>query len=198
LGVWQKPPQQKLPGFVEQLLAPPNDWNGALAQYYSERAEEMQGKIGQHWRDGTIRDTPFAQQTIIQVFYTKDGTHREEDSVFARVGHEDWKDIQIRLPRGALASPLRTDFVSPLTTIDVASIRLTQAERICFSAPDDTQFDSIALSGDAERLASPTSLRLKITGVDPQLYLPVVPLPSSEEPLVLHLRLRVCATASPS
>jgi hypothetical protein len=198
LGVWQKPPQQKLPGFVEQLLAPPDDWNAALAEYYRERAEEMQEKIGEHWRDGTIRQTPFAQQTIIQVFHTKDGTHREEDSVFTRVGHEDWKEIRIALPVGALASPLRIDFVSPLTTIDVASIRMTQAERIFLSAPDDTEFDSIALSGDAERLASPTSLRLKITGVDPQLYLPVVPLPSSEHPLVLHLRLRVSATARPS
>lgn len=193
LGVWQKPPSEKLPGFLEQLLAPPDEGNAALAKYYSERAEEMQRRIGQHWRDGTIRQTPFAQQTIIQLFYTKDGTHREEDSVFARVGHEEWKELRIALPAGALASPLRIDFVSPLTTIDVASISLTQAGRTCFSAPGDTGFDSIALGGDAERLAHPSALRLKITGVDPQLYLPVVPLPSAEEPLVLHMRLRVSA-----
>lgn len=194
LGVWQKPGGQELPGFLGQLLAPPNEWNGALAKYYSARAEEMQGKIGEHWRDGTIRHTPFAQQTIIQVFYTKDGTHREEDSVFARVGHEEWKEIRIELPLGAEASPLRIDFVSALTTIDIASVRLTKAGPTYFFAPDQTGFDSIGLSGDVERLAHPTALRLKITGVDPQLYLPIVPLPPAEEPLVLHMRLRVSAS----
>ncbi len=197
LGVWQKPPRQELPGFLEQLLAPPNERNSALAQYYSERAAEMQRKIAEEWRNGTIRQRPFAQQTIIQVFYTKDGTHREEDSVLARIGHDEWKEIRLELPLNAEAAPLRIDFVSPLTTIDVASISLTQAGRTYFSAPDDTGFDSIAVSGDAERLAHPTALRLKITGVDPQLYLPVVDLPPSDEPLVLRTRLRVSAmTAS--
>jgi Methyltransferase domain len=191
LGVWQKPPRQELPGFLEQLLTPPNEWNSALAQYYSERAEEMQRKIAGHWRDGTIRNTPFAQQTIIQVFYTKDGGHREEDSVLARVGHGEWKEIQIQLPPDAGASPLRIDFVSPLTVIDVASILLTKAGVAYFSAPDSTGFDSIVLGGDVERLAHPTALRLKVTGVDPQLYLPAVDLPSSEEPLALQMRLRV-------
>jgi Methyltransferase domain len=197
LGVWQKPPALELPGFLEQLLAPPNEWNDALAKYYSERADELQRKIGEHWRDGTIRHTPFAQQTIIQVFYTEDGAHREEDSVFARVGHEGWKKVRIELPPGAAASPLRIDFVTALTTIDVTSIRLAKAGSTYFSASEETGFDSIALSGDVERLAHPTALRLKITGVDPQLYLPVLALPSSEEPLVLQMRLQVSAmTAS--
>jgi hypothetical protein len=191
LGVWQKPPALKLPGFLEQLLAPPNESNNALARYYSERAEELQRKIGEHWRDGTIRQTPFAQQTIIQVFYSSDGTHREEDSVHARIGHEGWKDFRIELPPGAGASPLRIDFVTALTTIDVASILLTKAGVTCFSAPDETGFDSIAVRGDAERLPHPTALQLKVTGVDPQLYLPVVALPSREEPLVLQMRLQI-------
>lgn len=191
LGVWQKPPGQELPGFLEQLIAPPNERNSALAQYYSERAAEMQRDIAEEWRNETIRHRPFVQQTIIQVFYTKDGTHCEEDSVLARVGHDEWKEIRIEFPLNAEPSPLRIDFVSPLTTIDVALISLTKAGRTYFSAPEKTSFDSIALGGDVGRLVHPTALRLKITGVDPQLYLPVVALPSSEEPLVLHLRLRV-------
>jgi Methyltransferase domain len=191
LGLWQKPPALELPGFLEKLLAPPNEWNNALAKYYSERAAELQRKIAEHWRDGTIRHLPFAQQTIIQVFYTDDGMHREQDSVLARVGHEGWKDVRIELPAGAAASPLRIDFVTALTTIDLASIRLARAGSAYFSAPDETGFDSIALSGDAKRLAHPTALRLKVTGVDPQLYLPVIALPASEEPLVVQMRLQV-------
>ena len=62
LGVWQKPPVSPLPGFLEELLAPPNESNSALARYYTERAQAMQEKIAQHWRDGSIRHTPFAQQ----------------------------------------------------------------------------------------------------------------------------------------
>src|SRR5204862_8132120 len=45
LGVWQKPPAQELPGFLEQLLAPPNELNSALAKYYTARAAEMQRKL---------------------------------------------------------------------------------------------------------------------------------------------------------
>jgi hypothetical protein len=193
LGVWQKPPAQELPGFLEQLLAPPNEWNDALAKYYSDRAEDLRRKIREHWRDGTIRNTPFAQQTVIQVFYTNDGTHREEDSVFARLGHEEWKEVRIELPPGAGASPLRIDFVSALTTVDLASICLAKGESTCFSASKETGFDSIASSGDLERLTHATALRLKITGVDPQLYLPVIALPPGDEPLVLQMRLHVSA-----
>lgn len=191
LGVWQKPPALELPGFLDKLLAPPNEANAALAAYYRERAAELQRKIGEHWRDGTIRQTPFAQQTIIQVFYSTDGAHREEDSVLARVGHEGWKEVRIELPPGASASPLRIDFVTPLTTIDLASIRLTKGGSTYFFAPEETGFDSIAFRGDVERLAHSTALRLKITGVDPQMFLPAMALPPGEEPLLLYLHLRV-------
>jgi hypothetical protein len=194
LGVWQKPPAQKLPGFLEQLLAPPNEWNDMLAKYYSERAGEMQRKIGDHWRDGTIRNTPFAQQTVIQVFYTNDGAHREEDSIYARVGHDEWKDVTIDLPPDAAASPLRIDFVSALTTIEIASIRVTKAGKVHFAVTDETGFNSIALGGDAERLPHPSALQLKVTGIDPQLYLPAIDLPAGEGPLVLQMRLRVSSS----
>jgi len=191
LGIWQKPPASKLPGFLEQLLAPPNEGNGALAKYYSERAEELQKNIAEHWHDGTIRQTPFAQQTIIQVFYTRDGSHREEDSVYARVGHEGWKDVRIELPRDAAAAQLRIDFVSALTTIEISSIRLVKGEAEFFSAAKKSDFDSIAIGGDAERLPDAELLRFRITGIDPQLYLPAIELPAEEAPIALQLRLRV-------
>jgi methyltransferase family protein len=190
LGVWQKPPAEPLPGFLDKLLAPPNESNAALAQYYTTRAHAMQEKIAQHWRDGSIRNTPFAQQTIIQLFYTSDGSHREDDSVYARVGHEGWKDVRIELPPRAGAAPLRIDFVSALTTIEIASIRLTQQNAICFAADQDTGFDMIRIAGDAERIAG-HGLRLRVTGIDPQLYLPVVSLPPGEASSVLEMRLRV-------
>ena len=191
LGVWQKPPASKLLGFLEQLLAPPNEGNGALAKYYSERAEELQKNIAEHWHDGTIRQIPFAQQTIIQVFYTRDGSHREEDSVYARVGHEGWKDVRIELPRDAAAAQLRIDFVSALTTIEISSIRLVKGEAEFFSAAKKSDFDSIAIGGDAERLPDAELLSFRITGIDPQLYLPAIELPAEEAPIALQLRLRV-------
>ena len=193
LGVWQKPPAQELPGFLEQLLAPPNELNSALGKYYTALAGEMQRKLAEHWRDGTIRQTAFAQQTVVQIFYTENGEHREEDSSQARIGHEGWKEVRIELPPGAGAAPLRIDFVSALTVIEITSIQLTKAGSTYFSASDRTGFESITLRGDLERLDHPTALRLKITGIDPQLWLPVVALPPGQEPAVLEIRLRVSA-----
>lgn len=183
LGVWQKPPAAPLPGFLEKLLTPPNQSNATLAKYYSERAADLQEKIAQHWRDGSIRDTPFAQQTIIQVFFSKDGAHTEENSVYARVGHEGWKNVRIELPPGAGAAPLRIDFVSALTTIEIASIHLSGA----LTQPD---FDSIDVRGDAERLSDALLLRFRITGLDPQLHLPAIETPADSS-LIVEMRLRV-------
>ncbi len=193
LGVWQKPPATTLPGFLEKLLAPPNESNDALARYYSGRAQATEEKIAQHWRDGSIRNTPFAQQTVIQVFHTNDGSHREEDSVYARVGHEGWKEVRIELPPPAGAAPLRIDFVSALTTIEVSSIRLMKGGTNCYSAAQKSDFDSIAIRGDAERVPDAKSLRLKITGIDPQLYLPAIDLPPGDAVPVVQLQLRVSA-----
>jgi hypothetical protein len=190
LGVWQKPPAMPLPGFLDELLAPPNESNAALAEYYTARAQALQQKIAQHWHDGSIRNTPFAQQTVVQVFYTSDGSHREEDSIYARVGHEGWKDVRIELPPQAGASPLRIDFVSALTAIEIESLRLMKGGTICFAADNDIGFDTIRIAGDAERIAGP-ALRLRVTGIDPQLYLPAVTLPPGDGFLVVHVRLRV-------
>ena len=183
LGVWQKPPPVPLPDVFEQLLAPPDESNDALAKYYGERAAAMQEKIAQDWRDGSICATPFAQQTVIQVFYSRDGTHSEENSVYARVGHEDWKDVRIELPPGAGAAPLRIDFVSALTTIEIASIHLSGGQ----TQPD---FSLIEVRGDAERLPDDSLLRFRITGIDPQLHLPAIETPADQQ-LFVNLRLRV-------
>jgi hypothetical protein len=190
LGVWQKPPVSELPGFLDELLAPPNEQNASLASYYSERAVGMQKKIAEHWLDGTIRNTPFAQQTIIQVFYSSDGSHREEDSVYARVGHQGWKEVRIELPPQSGAAPLRIDFVSALTTIEIESIRLTKGTETCLTAEEATAFQAIRIGGDAERLPGHT-LRMRVTGIDPQLYLPAVNLPTGGGAVVLQMRLRV-------
>jgi hypothetical protein len=191
LGVWQKPPASPLPEFLDRLLGAPNEHNAALAEYYSARAADMQEKIAAQWRDGTIRNTPFARQTIIQVFYTSDGSHREEDSVYARVGHQGWKDVRIELPPGAGAAPLRIDFVSALTSIEIASIHLTKGPATCFAADHEIDFATIKIAGDAERLKGSPELRLRVTGIDPQLYLPAINLAYDDEPLCLQMRLRV-------
>jgi len=190
LGVWQKPPSQQLARILEELLATPNESNSTLARYYTERAQAMQEKIAQHWRDGSIRNTPFAQQTIIQLFHSRDGSHREEDSVYARVGHEGWKDVRIELPPDAGAAPIRIDFVSALTTIEITSIRLTKGGSAYFTADEDGDFDAIRTGGDAE-LKTGHTLLIRVTGIDPQLYLPAVDLPADGKPLTLEMRLRV-------
>jgi hypothetical protein len=56
-------------------------------------------------------------------------------------------------------------------------------------------FEAIKTGGDAARLPDSTTLRFRVTGVDPQLYLPPVDLPEGHEPLLLEMRLRVVATS---
>jgi hypothetical protein len=201
LGVWQKPPVAPLLGFLDQLLGPPNppspgtgsavasESNALLSRYYTERGSEMQAKIAQQWQDGSIRETPFAQQTVIQIFHSTDGTHSEENSVYARIGHEGWKDLRIELPAGAGAAPLRIDFVSALSTIEIASIRLTRGGAVYFTADENTGFETIRVGGDGERMAG-QALRIRVTGIDPQLYLPAIATPG-DQPLFVNLRLRV-------
>lgn len=197
LGVWQKPPASPLPPPLETLLAGSNVAQEKLARYYRARTDDLQQKIAQAWTDGSIRQTAIARQTTVQLFHSRDGTHSEENSVSARIGHEVWKEVTLVLPPGAGAAPLRLDFFSALTVIDLRSIRLSSETGAVFIAEKTTDFDRINLAGDAERLAHPQYLRIRVTGVDPQLYFP--PLEStSETPLSLALRLRVSAHGPPA
>lgn len=191
LGVWQKPPHVRLPAPLEDLLSGESEAVAPLTAYYRDCARSLQERIGADWRDRTIRDTAAGQQTIIQLFHTRDGNHREDDSVLARIGHESWKDVALTLPTGAGAAPLRLDFVSPFTTIDIAEIELTSADSPLFAASNPESFDAIAVRGDAKRQPHARYLRLQITGPDPQLHLPPVELESGAQRAQLRVKLRV-------
>jgi hypothetical protein len=197
LGVWQKPPQAPLAEPLAALLGDSVESAAAVEAFYSRRARELQEQIGHQWRDGTIRNTAAARQTTVQVFHTNDGAHREEDSVVARVGHNDWKNVSLRLPPGAGAAPLRVDFFSALTMIDIARLTVTAGERTVFAATWGAEFNSIEVAGDAERLPHPWFMRLRITGMDPQLYLPPIRTSAADEPLMVNLRLRVVSGDAP-
>jgi hypothetical protein len=196
LGVWQKPPPAGLPVPTEALLAPSEPLATSFIAYYRARSEEMQERIAQHWRDATIGQTSAGSQSIIQVFYTRDGTHREEHAQLARIGHEEWKQVVLALPKGAGAAPLRIDFVSPFTTIDVAAIELIADGSTLFVADRADAFDAVTVAGDAERFSHRAHLRLKITGIDPQLYLPAIQT-DCEANLRVGIKLRVSQSAPP-
>lgn len=191
LGVWQKPPVTPLASPIEELLSGDSGANGPLVDYYRSCARGLQQRIAEHWRDRTICDTAAAHQTIIQVFHSRDGAHREEDSLLARIGHERWKEVSIVLPRAAGAAPLRIDFVSAYTTVDVATIELACGDETLLRFPQATSFDRIRVAGNAERQSHADYLRLQITGPDPQLYLPAVELPVGAPATPLRLKLRV-------
>ena len=192
LGLWEKPPKSES-RFRDLFLEPENNSAAAaLIAYYRERNCKLQERIVHEWEGGAIRQTALAQETTIQIFHTADGTHREEDSVYTRIGHGDWKNVAIPLPSGAEALPLRIDFVSALTVIDIAHLRVTKSGQNLFYANKPADFDKIVVRGHAQRLAQPEFLRLKITGIDPQLYLP--PLAAAgDQPLRVEMRLRVHA-----
>jgi hypothetical protein len=196
LGVWQKPKAIQLAPLVESLLNADANADSVL-DYYRQAAQELHAEIAQRWHDGSIRDTAFAGQTIIQVFHSHDGIHSEENSVLARIGHGEWKDVPLKLPRGAGAAPLRIDFVSAYTMIDVRSVTVCAGSQMLFNAATPAEFDQLTIAGDCRREPDEQSLRLRITGIDPQLYLPLLDPNSASEPLTVKLKLRVsAATAS--
>jgi hypothetical protein len=190
LGVWQKG-EGSAPPMLESLFTAPNESSDRLIEYYQCKAARLQQEIAQQWQDGSIRQTAFAQQTIVQVFHTRDGAHREEDSVCARIGHESWKEISLSLPAGSGAAPLRIDFVSAFTTIDLTSIAVSSSSGEHYRAEASRAFDLICVGGDGKREPPGECLRLKITGPDPQLYLPILNIPETVEQLVVRLRLRI-------
>jgi hypothetical protein len=194
LGVWQKPPASELPPFVEALFTAPNEYSSDLIDYYNARADELQKRVAEQWRDGSIRQSAFARQTIIQVFYTRDGQYRPEDSAEARIGHDSWKTVSIPLPAGCCERELRVDFVSAFTTIDIAKMALTANDgRVLSQTKSGGVLGDVTVRGDAERIEHHEYLRLKITGIDPQLYLPLARDIPAELPLSLRIRLRVKA-----
>ncbi|MEP6708568.1 MAG: methyltransferase domain-containing protein [Verrucomicrobiota bacterium] len=139
-----------------------------------------------------LRPSAGRTETVIQVFYSTDGTYREEQSVFARVREDRWSEISITLPLGTFGAPLRIDFISTLEFIDVAELKITaRSGRMVFFAANAKQFDQIDVRGDAKRIAHPDYLRLRLTGIDPQLYLPSLDSIPKDQRLELHLRLCV-------
>lgn len=134
-----------------------------------------------------------APETIVQVFHSRDGGHSESNSVIARLGHEAWKEVSIPLPREAGTAPLRIDFMSDFTVIDVASIEVATDKTTLFRAGDPSAFKAIAVVGDATPMPHPEYLRLKVTGIDPQLILPSLPAVAAGDIIQVKLRLRVSA-----
>ncbi len=196
LGVWEKRPRRDSI-FRNSLLDPTSETRNALVEYYKGRGRELKDRIANEWRTGAIRQSPFAQETVVQIFHTKDGIHREEDSVDARIGHDAWKDISISLSPGIGTAPLRIDFVSALTVIDLARLRVTRSGQDYFRANNPDEFDQIDIRGDAQRLPHPNFLRLKIMGIDPQLYLPPITPVAGTGKTIVEIRLRVHAAAPP-
>lgn len=138
-----------------------------------------------------LHPLPQRIEAAIQIYYSVEGGHREDASVMASVQHETWQDVSITLPEGAEARPLRIDLMHTLEFVEVAALRVSTPAKEYFAATRPQDFDRIAIAGDAERVSHPEVLRLRITGVDPQLILPVLEVEPGDQPLRVDLRLHV-------
>lgn len=134
---------------------------------------------------------PDRGETLIQVFHTGDGVHREEASVVAGVEQGAWREVRINLPAGAGAAPLRIDFMRALDFIEIAKLSVSTATREYFAATTADEFEQVAVEGDAERLPHPGHLCIRITGIDPQLVLPRLEIAPDDERLRVEMRLQV-------
>ena len=138
LAVWQKPPASRLPGFLEQLLAPPNEANATLAEYYTERAAGDAGEdrrsIGATARFGTRRSR--SKQSSRSSTQPTDRIARKIPFTRASAT-KDGKRSESNCRLRAGAAPLRIDFVSALTTIEIASIRADQGSGHLFRRAEE-------------------------------------------------------------
>ncbi|MEO6870950.1 MAG: class I SAM-dependent methyltransferase [Chthoniobacterales bacterium] len=157
------------------------DDRDVLRQYYRQRNDQLQQKMAQQWRDGSIRHAPMANETVIQVFWSSNRNFSEEQSMDARIGHGSWKEVAIPLPNDTPVSNLRIDFFSALTIVEIGEIMLNSQK---------VDLATMSLGGDCVRL-SLEPFRLQITGMDPQLYPPAFSPALSAQKSVVRLRLRV-------
>lgn len=138
-----------------------------------------------------LHPIPQKLDVALQVYYSVDGTHREDASVMAGVKDSTWQEVSITLPADAEAKPLRIDFMHTREFVEIEEIRVTKNDERLFRASGKNEFDHIIVAGDAERLSDPKLLRLRVTGVDPQLILPGFEIPEGDGALQVSLRLRV-------
>jgi len=144
------------------------------------------------WLRRWLRPPTAPVETTIQVFPMIQGTHREEVSFFDRVPPGQWQECSIKLPLPTSTGPLRIDFISDRTVIDLSCVTVKGTSgKQYFQAKDPAAFARFAFAGDAERLPHAKYLRVRITGVDPQVVLPPFSDELTNEPLVLELRLFV-------
>lgn len=138
------------------------------------------------WLSRKLHPLP-APEALLQIFYTNDGTHHESDSLIAGFMRGNWDDVTVLLPRHAGAAPLRIDFMQAGDEVEISALRLSVRGKILFESAID--FDAVEVKGDAIRLPTAKHLRLKITGLDPQLYLPLLNHTPQDGALELQLTL---------
>jgi SAM-dependent methyltransferase len=156
--------------------------------------ESLDAKIRRHlfaFARRWLHPLPPNLETLVQVFYASAGIHREEDSVVAGVEQRGWREVMVTLPTGAEACPLRIDFMRTLEFVDLKEVRVTTRTKQWFCAHTPAEFDQLVVAGDAERMPHPNFLRIRITGPDPQLYLPALAVDATGEKLRVGMRLRI-------
>jgi len=127
----------------------------------------------------------------IQVFFSADQTHREEQSVCSFLDRDKWRRVWIGLPVDARVRNIRIDFSGPqLRLIEIACLRVSDEKRNFLDFPAQNSWNEIRLEGDAERLDLAKDFRVKTDGIDPQLYLPTFEEAHEKLPLFVEMRAR--------
>jgi SAM-dependent methyltransferase len=178
---------------LEQYNIVSNVWHDSVlvARKPAEHFGKKFRRILHRWMNRRFPISDHTPETVIQVYYSEDGTLCEENSVFGRAGHDAWEDVSIALPKQEQCALLRVDFMGPFGVIDIASISIKTPKETIFHAESNRDFEAIKVGGDAQRLEHSKFFRMKITGIDPQLCLPALSELSETESLTVNIRLCV-------
>ena len=128
-----------------------NKWHESIL-IARKRTESLGTKIRRWLWDAARRllhPLPERGETLIQVFHTTDGVHREEASVVAGVEPGAWRKGRINLPERAGAAPLRIDFLfmCALDLVEIAKLSVNTATWEHFVATTADEFEKVTVAG---------------------------------------------------
>ncbi|MBV9658309.1 MAG: hypothetical protein JO295_09385 [Verrucomicrobia bacterium] len=135
--------------------------------------------------------SPF-EEVAFQIFFPRPHGYGEDYSLLHRYRSGlGWRCLQSRLPLSDinLDRGLRLDPASCVALVEIGRVAIISEldGRTVWSAHTLEDFDRFQISGTALRLPHERHLVLFSHGIDPQIYLPRIELPKTNEPLRLEI-----------
>jgi glycosyltransferase involved in cell wall biosynthesis len=128
-----------------------------------------------------------------QLFFSTDGRYSERESQDKNYLSHSWTKLCFELPRSASKNQfsLRFDPASGLGVITISelTIKAVTTGEVLWRAAGRESFETVTVSGTANKLPNADHLVVLSYGEDPQIYLPRIDATNFQQPLALEVAL---------